>query len=91
MKSKTSVKNQSPVAAPEHYITGSVTSKDGSAVGYRQFGHGPGLVIVHGSMSTGYNHVQLAEILADVFTVYVLDRRGFGLSGNATAARYGGG
>jgi pimeloyl-ACP methyl ester carboxylesterase len=63
------------------YITDSVISKDGATIGYRQLGHGPGLVMLHGSMSTGYNHLQLAELLVDVFTVYMPDRRGFGLSG----------
>ena len=58
-----------------------VTSTDGTTIGYRQMGQGPGLVILHGSMSTGYNHVQLAERLADRFTVYLPDRRGRGMSG----------
>ncbi len=61
--------------------TGFVTSKDGTTIGYRQVGQGPGLLILHGSMSTGYNHLQLAEGLADEFTVYLPDRRGRGLSG----------
>jgi len=71
----------STVAAREHYITGSVTSKDGTTIGYRQLGHGPGVVLLHGMMSSGQNHIQLAEALADAFTVYVPDRRGRGLSG----------
>jgi pimeloyl-ACP methyl ester carboxylesterase len=58
-----------------------VTSADGTQVGYQQTGSGPGLVIVHGSMSTGQNHTQLAEALADAFTVYLVDRRGRGLTG----------
>ncbi|HET9847802.1 MAG TPA: alpha/beta hydrolase [Candidatus Dormibacteraeota bacterium] len=58
-----------------------VTSNDGTTIGYRQVGEGPGLVVLHGSMSTGYNHIQLAEQLADRFTVYLPDRRGRGLSG----------
>lgn len=58
-----------------------VKSSDGTTIGYRQIGEGPGLVILHGSMSTGYNHIQLAEQLADRFTVYLPDRRGRGLSG----------
>ncbi len=62
------------------YTTGYVTSKDGTRIGYRQLGHGPAVVIVHGSMSTGQYHTQLAEALADAFTVYLPDRRGFGLS-----------
>ena len=80
MKSKTSVKNQSIVAVQERYTIGSVTSKDGTAIGYRQLGQGPGVIILHGSMSIGYNHLQLAELLADTFTIYLPDRRGFGLS-----------
>ena len=58
-----------------------VTSKDGTKIGYRQYGHGPGVVIVHGAMSSSLNHTQLAEALASNFTVYVVDRRGRGLSG----------
>lgn len=61
--------------------TGVVPSKDGTTIGYRQLGDGPGVVLLHGAMSSGYNLVELAEALADAFTVYVPDRRGRGLSG----------
>ncbi len=81
MKPKTSAKNQSTVVAPEHYITGSVTSKDGTTIGYRQLGHGPGLVVLHGIMESAQSHTQLAEALADTYTIYLPDRRGRGLSG----------
>src|SRR5712692_2450682 len=81
MKTNTSVNNQSTAAAREHSTTGSVTSQDGTTIGYRQLGHGPGVVLLHGTASSGYNHIQLAEALADAFTVYVLDRRTLGLSG----------
>lgn len=64
-----------------NYVTGSVISKDGTTIGYRQVGHGPAVVVLHGGMSSGYNHVQLAEALADTYTVYLPDRRGRGLSG----------
>jgi deazaflavin-dependent oxidoreductase (nitroreductase family) len=67
--------------APEVCATGSVVSRDGTTIGYRRIGHGPGLVLLHGAASSGYNHMQLAEALADTFTVYVPDRRGRGLSG----------
>lgn len=77
----THVKNQSTVAAREHYATGFVTSKDGTTIGYRQLGHGPGVMLLHGSMSSAHNHMQLAEALAEAFTVYVPDRRDRGLSG----------
>src|SRR5690348_4242592 len=80
MKPKTSVKNQSTVAAQEHYMTSSVTSKDGTTIGYRQLGHGPGVVLLHGAMESAQSHLQLAEALADTYTVYLPDRRGRGLS-----------
>src|SRR5213593_4344869 len=60
--------------------TASVTSKDGTTIGYRTLGRGPGLIVVHGAMSSGFNHLQLAQALADSFTVHLLDRRGRGLS-----------
>ncbi len=63
------------------YITNTVTSKDGTVISYRQLGKGPGIVILHGSMSTGYYSLQLAQLLAASFTVYLPDRRGFGRSG----------
>jgi pimeloyl-ACP methyl ester carboxylesterase len=59
----------------------SVTSPDGTTIGYRQFGIGPGLVLLHGSMSSGAHHVELARLLSNTYTVYVPDRRGRGLSG----------
>jgi len=62
-------------------ITGSVTSVDGTTIGYRRVGHGPGLVMLHGSMELSSSHLQLAQELADVATVYLPDRRGRGLSG----------
>src|SRR2546428_809577 len=68
-------------AAAKRYSTGSVVSKDGTVIGYRQLGHGPALVVLHGAMESAQSHMQLAEALADRFTVYLPDRRGRGLSG----------
>lgn len=65
--------------------TGSVISRDGTRIGYRRLGDGPGIVVLHGSMSSAQNHTQLAQRLADAFTVYVPDRRGRGLSGQYTS------
>jgi pimeloyl-ACP methyl ester carboxylesterase len=61
--------------------TGHVISRDGTRIGYRRLGQGPGLVLLHGSMESARSHTQLAEALADLFTVYLPDRRGRGLSG----------
>ncbi|MBB6670387.1 alpha/beta fold hydrolase [Cohnella nanjingensis] len=63
------------------YTTGFATSKDGTTIGYRQLGQGPGLVIVHGSMQAAQNFMGLAAALSNEFTVYIPDRRGRGLSG----------
>ncbi|MCQ6564083.1 alpha/beta fold hydrolase [Paenibacillus mendelii] len=81
MKPKSSVNNQSTTIARMFYTNNSVTSKDGTTIGYRQLGHGPGLVLLHGTMESAQSHLQLAEALADTFTVYLPDRRGRGLSG----------
>jgi pimeloyl-ACP methyl ester carboxylesterase len=66
---------------PAEPVLGSVTSSDGTSIGYRRFGRGPGLILLHGSMSSGAHHAELARLLADAFTVIVPDRRGRGLSG----------
>jgi pimeloyl-ACP methyl ester carboxylesterase len=63
------------------YTTSSVTSKDGTTIGYLQLGHGPGVVLLHGAMESAASHIALAELLADTFTVYLPDRRGRGMSG----------
>ncbi len=81
MKTKTSINNKSIVATPEHYTTDFVTSQDGTRIGYRQLGHGPGVVLLHGSMESAQSHMQLAKALADPFTVYLPERRGHNLSG----------
>jgi pimeloyl-ACP methyl ester carboxylesterase len=82
MKPETDGKNQSKVIAQEHYTNDSVTSKDGTIIGYRQIGRGSGLVVLHGIMESSQSHTQLAEALADSFTVYLPDRRGRGNSGS---------
>lgn len=61
--------------------TGSVVSQDGTTVGYLRVGHGPAVILLHGSMQSAGSHSQLALALADTFTVYLPDRRGRGMSG----------
>ena len=65
----------------ESYIKSSLTSKDGTIIGYRQLGSGPGLILVHGGMAASQHFMKLGEELSDDFTVYIPDRRGRGLSG----------
>ena len=81
MNTKTSINNQLTANAREHYTTSSVTSQDCTTIGYYQLGHGPGVLLLHGAMESAHSHMQLAEALADAFTVYLPDRRGRGLSG----------
>jgi pimeloyl-ACP methyl ester carboxylesterase len=63
------------------YQKKSVTSKDGTTIGFRQFGHGPGVVILHGGALASQHNMKLGAALADEFTVCIPDRRGRGMSG----------
>jgi pimeloyl-ACP methyl ester carboxylesterase len=67
--------------AATDFRLGTAVSRDGTTIGYRHFGDGPGLLLLHGSMSSGAHHTDLARLLADTYTVFVPDRRGRGLSG----------
>src|SRR5215475_8964165 len=58
----------------------SVFSADGIKIGLERLGAGPVLVLVQGAMGTAYTFRELAEALADSFTVIVPDRRGRGMS-----------
>lgn len=64
------------------YCVHRVTSADGTIIGYRQLGSGPGLLLVHGGMMGSQNFMKLGHDLADTFTVCIPDRRGRGLSGS---------
>jgi pimeloyl-ACP methyl ester carboxylesterase len=63
------------------YQKKSVTSKDGTTIGFRQLGHGPGVVILHGGALASQHYMKLGAALAEGFTVYIPDRRGRGLTG----------
>jgi pimeloyl-ACP methyl ester carboxylesterase len=58
-----------------------VRSVDGTTIGYRYGGRGPGLILVHGGMLASQHFTKLAAALSSDYTVYVPDRRGRGLSG----------
>lgn len=60
-----------------------VESADGTLIGYRKLGSGSPIVVVHGSISTGEQWLSVATELANSHTVYLMDRRGRGLSGDA--------
>ncbi len=62
---------------------GHVTSGDGTRIAYRRSGHGPPLVLVHGTASDHTSFRFVAPLLAERFTLYALDRRGRGESGDS--------
>ena len=61
--------------------TGAVTSADGTRIGYRRFGEGPAVVLLHGGVNASQHMLRLGRALADAFTVVLPDRRGRGMSG----------
>jgi pimeloyl-ACP methyl ester carboxylesterase len=62
------------------YTTGTLTSADGTTIGYRKLGGGPGVVLLSAGFLAAQHYMGLAEALSDAFTVYVMDRRGRELS-----------
>ncbi|HLJ49101.1 MAG TPA: alpha/beta hydrolase [Bryobacteraceae bacterium] len=62
------------------FATGSVTSRDGTRIGYRRAGQGLPVILLHGGMQGAQHLTLLAEGLVDSFAVYIPDRRGRGLS-----------
>ncbi|MEV0597321.1 alpha/beta fold hydrolase [Nonomuraea cavernae] len=60
--------------------TATVTSEDGTTIAYRRLGEGPGLVLLHGAMQSGYSNIEFARELSKEHTCYVPDRRGRGSS-----------
>jgi pimeloyl-ACP methyl ester carboxylesterase len=66
----------------QQYTTGSVTSKDGTKIGYRQMGSGRGIVLLHGGVNASQHLMGLGTVLSGEFTVYIPDRRGRGMSGS---------
>ena len=60
----------------------SVASADGTVIGYRSQGVGPGVLVLHGGMESSSDYDDLARALAaGGFAVHRPDRRGRGLSG----------
>ncbi|MFZ1991193.1 MAG: alpha/beta hydrolase [Alphaproteobacteria bacterium] len=64
--------------------TGSVRSADGTTIGYVKLGVGPPVVMAHGALLTHESWMAVAHELSGRFTCYAMDRRGRGLSGDAS-------
>ncbi|HSW65820.1 MAG TPA: alpha/beta hydrolase [Bacillota bacterium] len=58
-----------------------IVSSDGTEIGYRILGSGPGVIVLNGGMRASEHYLKLANLLARDFTVYLPDRRGRQLSG----------
>lgn len=65
-----------------------ITSKDGTAIAYQRSGKGPPLVLVHGTTADHTRWRPVLPPLEEHFTVYALDRRGRGESGDNGANHY---
>jgi pimeloyl-ACP methyl ester carboxylesterase len=60
-----------------------IDSTDGTSIGLWKSGSGPSLLAVHGGGADHSAWDSVAPLLADSFTVYAMDRRGRGGSGDA--------
>src|SRR5687768_6369257 len=65
------------------HLTGRVISTDGTPIAYRRSGEGPALVLVHGTAADHTRWQSILPALEERFTVYAIDRRGRGGSGDA--------
>ncbi len=79
--------NAYPIRFPLHYLKETrnlehVISKDGTPIAYERSGRGPALVLVHGTTTDHTHWAPLLPKLEQYFTVYAVDRRGRGQSGD---------
>jgi len=62
-----------------------IISKDGTTIAYKRTGSGPPLVLVHGGAASNHTRWEIGGVraaLAENYTVYAVDRRGRGRSGD---------
>ena len=60
-----------------------IVSRDGTPIGYWRSGQGPALVLVHGATADHSRWETVLPLLEPRATVYAVDRRGRGASGDA--------
>ncbi|MEZ4523551.1 MAG: alpha/beta hydrolase [Thermomicrobiales bacterium] len=60
-----------------------VISKDGTPIAFECTGSGPPLVLVHGTAGSHERWAPILSALSAEFTVYAMDRRGRGASGDS--------
>jgi len=61
-----------------------ITSRDGTQISWHQAGEGPPTVLVHGSCGDKGNWIRCTPLLAGRLSLYAVDRRGRGRSGDGT-------
>jgi len=76
------IRESAPRQGSDPVTTGHVEAADGTRIGYRRLGVGPGVIVLHGGMNSSQHMLKLGRGLADAFTVYLPDRRGRGMSGS---------
>ena len=64
-------------------LTGTVTTESGTPVAYWRYGKGPPLVLVHGTAADHSRWSPVLSALERYFSVYTIDRRGRGGSGDS--------
>jgi pimeloyl-ACP methyl ester carboxylesterase len=74
---------QNSPEAEEEYSMGKVTSKDGTTIGFIHKGNGPPLLLIHGTTADHTRWLPVVPYFEKQFTVYAVDRRGRGLSGDS--------
>ena len=64
-------------------LSGTVTTEGGTPVAYRRYGKGPPLLLIHGTASDHSRWSPVLPVLEERFSVYAIDRRGRGGSGDS--------
>lgn len=73
----------SPQGKMEENSMYKVSSKDGTEIGFIKKGNGPALILVHGTTADHTRWLPIIPYFEHQFTVYAVDRRGRGLSGDS--------
>jgi len=60
--------------------TRAVLSHDGAKISYLTMGSGPSVLVIPGALSMAADYAAFSSALAEHFTVYIIERRGRGLS-----------
>ncbi|HVN55841.1 MAG TPA: alpha/beta hydrolase [Anaerolineaceae bacterium] len=67
----------------QEFPRNAILSSDGTRIAFTRAGNGPALILVHGTGADGARWAGVLPLLVQHFTVYSIDRRGHGASGDA--------